>query len=63
MKLLGIGCYMGLVTYPKISDYWSQKKDLQKCSYSVNNGKEQISETAELNHYADNKTADQLDGL
>ena len=35
MKFLGIVCYMGLVTYPKISDDWSKKKDLQKCSYSM----------------------------
>ena len=26
MKFLGLVCYMGLVKYPKISDYWSKKK-------------------------------------
>ena len=48
MKFLEIACYVGLVTYPKISDYWSKKKDLQKCSYSISNGKEQIPATGEV---------------
>ena len=47
MKIFGIACYVGLITYPKISDYWF-KKNLQKCSYAISNGKKQIPAIGEV---------------
>ena len=62
-KFLGIICYMGLVKYPKISDYWSKKKIYKNAVVPKIMARNRFQQLLRFIHFADNETADQQDRL
>ena len=63
MKFLGIVCYMGLVTYPKISGYWYKKKIYKNAVIPLIMARYRFQQLLRFIHFADNETADQVDRL
>ena len=63
MKFLGLVCYMGLVKYPKIFDYWSKKKIYKNAVVPKIMARNRFQQLLRFIHFADNETADQQDRL
>ena len=63
MKFLGLVCYVGLVKYPKISDYWTKKKIYKNAVVPKIMARNRFQQLLRFIHFADNEIADHQDRL